>query len=199
MSRDGTTATTETGAPGPAGRWRDRLVAFGWLVLLWNLLWGEFTWGNLLAGALVAGAVLLFFPLPPVTFGGRLRPRALLVFLLRFAGELITASVHVSRIAVRPGYLPRSAILAVRLRVRTDLNLALTAEVVSLVPGTLIIDVDREAGVLYVHVLDVHGPSDLTAGRDRILAVERRIVRAIGTAAEVRLVEAAAVEKGTPP
>ncbi|MGN9809694.1 Na+/H+ antiporter subunit E [Micromonospora sp. BQ11] len=182
---------------GRIGRGRDRLVAVGWLVLLWNLLWGDVSWGNLVGGVLVAGAVLLFFPLPPVTFGGRVRPRAVLVLLLRFAGELVTASANVARIAVRPGYRPRGAIIAVRMRVRTDLNLALTAEVLSLVPGTLVVEVDRDAGVIYVHVLDVRDPSDLVDSRDRIHAVERRLVRAFGSAAEVRLVESATIEKGT--
>jgi len=87
---------------------------------------------------------------------------------------------------VRPGFRPRGAIIAVPLRVRTDLNLALTAEVISLVPGTLILDVDRDRGVLYVHVLDVRRPEDLTVNRERVLAVERRIVRAVGSPAEVR-------------
>ncbi|MEV1147784.1 Na+/H+ antiporter subunit E [Micromonospora sp. NPDC049799] len=197
MSADERAADAPTEPRGRVGRWRDRLIALGWLVLVWNLLWGDVSWGNLVGGALVAGAVLLFFPLPPVTFGGRVRPRALLVFLLRFAGELVTASANVARIAVRPGYRPRGAIIAVRMRVRTDLNLALTAEVVSLVPGTLVVEVDRDAGVIYVHVLDVRGPSDLADSRDRMHAIERRLVRASGSAAEVRLVETATVEKGT--
>ncbi len=177
-------------------RWRDQLVTYGWLVLVWNLLWGDFSWVNLVGGLLVAAVVLLFFPLPPVTFGGRIRPRALLTFLLRFAAELVAASLHVARIAVQPGYVPRGAIIAVRLRVRTDLNLALTAEVISLVPGTLIIDVDRGEGVLFVHLLDVHGPRDLAAGRKQVLTIERRIVRAVGSPAEVRQLDRPA-ERGT--
>lgn len=183
-------------ARGRAGRWRDQAIALGWLVLIWNLLWGEFSWGNLLGGLLVGSAVLLFFPLPPVSFGGRVRPRAVLVLAVSFLAELVQASAHVAGIAVRPGYRPRGAILAVRLRVRTDLNLALTAEAISLVPGTLILDVDRDNGVLYVHVLDVRGPQDLTASRARILAVERRIVRAVGSADELRRVQTDSVDRG---
>ncbi|WP_405094934.1 Na+/H+ antiporter subunit E [Micromonospora sp. NBC_01412] len=181
-----------------AVRWRDRLTALAWMVGVWNLLWGRISWGNLLGGLLVGLAVLVFFPLPPVTFGGRLRPRALLVLAGRFVTELVSASIHVARVAVQPGYLPRGAIIAVRLRVRTDLNLALTAEAISLVPGTLIIDVDRERGLLYVHVLDVRGPADLTASRERTLATEARIVRAIGSAAELRLLDTPAPDIPVP-
>ncbi|MEV4655669.1 Na+/H+ antiporter subunit E [Micromonospora sp. NPDC049301] len=193
------------GADGPAeprsrlGRWRDQALALGWLVVVWNLLWGEINWANLAGGLLVGGVVLLFFPLPAVTFAGRLRPRALLVFAVRFGAELVSASLHVARIAVQPGYQPRGAIIAVRLRVPTDLNLALTAEAVSLVPGTLILEVDRDSGTLYLHVLDTHGPAELTLARERTLAIERRIVRAVGSAAELRRVETDPVEKGTLP
>ncbi|MEU4398750.1 Na+/H+ antiporter subunit E [Micromonospora orduensis] len=184
---------------GRFGRWRDQAVALGWLVLVWNLLWGRISWGNLVSGLLVGSAVLVFFPLPAVTFGGRLRPRALLVFAGRFVVELVSASLHVARIAVQPGYRPRGAIIAVTLRVRTDLNMALTAEAVTLVPGTLILEVDRESATLYLHVLDTHGPADLGAARERTLALERRIVRAVGSAAEVRRIETPPVEKGTSP
>ncbi|MGY0006099.1 Na+/H+ antiporter subunit E [Micromonospora sp. I033] len=173
-------------AVGRGGRRRDQAVALGWLVAIWLLLWGDLSWGNLLAGLVIGAAVLLFFPLPPVTFGGRLRPGPLLVLAVTFVGELVSASLHVAAVALRPGFRPRGAIIAVPLRVRTDLNLALTAEVISLVPGTLILEVNRDRGVLYVHVLDVRRPEDLTASRERVLAVERRIVRAVGSAAEVR-------------
>ncbi|MDG4808467.1 Na+/H+ antiporter subunit E [Micromonospora sp. WMMD1120] len=186
-------------ARGRLGRWRDQAVALGWLVLVWNLLWGDLTWGNLVGGLLVGGAVLVFFPLPAVSFGGRLRPWPLLVFAARFVVQLVSASLHVARIAVQPGYRPRGAIIAVRLRVASDLNLALTAEVISLVPGTLVLEVDRDSGTLYLHVLDTHEPADLDVARDRTLTVERRIVRAVGSDAELRRAEKASPERGTRP
>ena len=191
----GSGGTPPQGVRARLGRRRDRLIAVGWLVLVWNLFWGDFSWGNLLGGLLVAAGVLVFFPLPPVTFGGRLRLRGLLVFGMRFVTELVRASLHVARIAVQPGYVPRSAIVAVRLRVPTDLNLALTAEVLSLVPGTLIVETDRQAAVLYVHVLDVHGPADLVAARKQVRIVERRIVAAVGSDAELRQVRSVPVDK----
>ncbi|MBL6274760.1 Na+/H+ antiporter subunit E [Micromonospora fiedleri] len=195
MTRPEPDATPTQGVRSRLGRRRDRVLAVGWLVVAWNLFWGDFSWANLLGGMLVAAAVVLFFPLPPVTFDGRLRLRGLLVFTVRFVSELIRASLHVARIAVQPGYVPRSAIVAVRLRVPTDLNLALTAEVLSLVPGTLIVETDRQAAVLYVHVLDVHGPADLVAARRQVRVVERRIVAAVGSNAELRQVLSVPVDK----
>ncbi|MFC6017269.1 Na+/H+ antiporter subunit E [Plantactinospora solaniradicis] len=168
-------------------RFRDHLFTVAWLVAVWSLLWGEFSLGNLIGGALVAMVVLVFMPLPRVTFGGRLRPLALAALAAWFVIELLVASVQVAWVAVRPGAAPRNAIIAVRLRVRSDLNLTLTAEVLSLVPGTLIVEADRDTGTLYVHVLDVRGAGHLAESRARILALEARLVRAVGSAAELRL------------
>ncbi|MGW0433226.1 Na+/H+ antiporter subunit E [Micromonospora sp. NPDC003197] len=180
----------------PRTRWRDQAVAVGWLILVWNLLWGEFTWGNIVGGLAVALVVLLFFPLPPVTFEGRLRPIGLLRFGTRFIYDLITASAQVAWTALRPRYQPRNAIIAVPLRVRSDLNLTLTAEAVSLVPGSLIVEVDRSAGVLYVHVLDVRGPEDLDQARQDVLDLEARILRAVGSKAELRQLQQSPIDRG---
>lgn len=185
----GTRRDARAARTGSRLRWRDQLVAMCWLVLVWNLLWGEFSVGNLLGGVLVAMAVLVFFPLPSVSFGGRLRPVALLRFAVRFAADLVVASCHVALTALRPGYVPRNAIVAVRLRVRSDLNLTLTAEALSLVPGSLIIETDRRTGTLYVHVLDVRGPDPVANARRSVHELEARIVRAVGSAAELRMLE----------
>ncbi|MEV0608927.1 Na+/H+ antiporter subunit E [Polymorphospora rubra] len=170
-------------------RWRDQLVAVVWLVLVWNLLWGDFSIGNVIGGLVVAAVVLVFFPLPRVTFGGRIRPLALLRFVLQFLADLITASIQVAGMALRPGYRPNSGIIAVQLRVHSDLNLTLTAEALSLVPGSLIVEADRSTGTLYVHVLDIEGPDGVERMRREILELEARIIRATGSAAELRLLE----------
>nr|MDT0657069.1 Na+/H+ antiporter subunit E [Micromonospora sp. DSM 115978] len=176
--------------PSSRHRLRDQLLTVGWLVLVWNLLWGEFSVGNLVGGVLVAVFILVFFPLPSVTFGGRFRPVGVVRFLTWFLSDLVVASVQVAGIALRPGYVPRSAIIGVRLRIRSDLNLTLTAEALSLVPGSLIIEADRENATLYVHVLDVRGPADVTAARRKVLDLEARIVRAVGSDAELRMLAA---------
>jgi multicomponent Na+:H+ antiporter subunit E len=173
--------------PASRHRLRDQLVTVGWLVLVWNLLWGDFSVGNVVGGAAVALFILLFFPLPSVTFGGRVRPVALLGFVLRFLADLLVASFQVAATALRPGYVPTSAIIGVGLRVRSDLNLTLTAEALSLVPGSLIVEADRANGTLYVHVLDVRSPDDVAAAHRKVLDLEARIVRAIGSDAELRM------------
>lgn len=155
---------------------------------IWVLLWGSFTPLTMVGGLLVAIVVLLVFPLPPVTYAGRIHPLGLLRFAVRFAFDLVVASAQIVVLAFRFGHVPRSAIIAVALRAPSDLNLTLTAEALSLVPGSLIVDADRKRGVLYVHVLGVSSAAEADRFRVDVLALERRIVQAFGSPAERRVI-----------
>ncbi|MEU7575532.1 Na+/H+ antiporter subunit E [Micromonospora sp. NPDC049240] len=167
-------------------RWRNRAVAVTGLVTVWVLLWGTFTWANVISGLAVAAVLLVVFPLPPVTFAGRIRPVPLARFLARFLWDLVVASAQVAWLAIRFGHTPRGAIIAVRLRVNTDLNLTLTAEALSLVPGSLILEADRGTGTLYVHVIGVRTLDEVERFRRGVRELEERIVAAVGSAGELR-------------
>jgi multicomponent Na+:H+ antiporter subunit E len=170
-------------------RVRDRLIAIGVLSAVWMLLWGAFSWAMLVGALVVSAAVVVVFPLPPVTFAGRLRPVGLLRFAVNFVRDLVVASARLAWTAFRFGYEARSAVIAVRLAVGTDLNLTLCGVAVSLIPGSLIVDTDREAGVLYIHVFDVADRDAVERFRREVHALEARIVRAIGSDAELRQIE----------
>ena len=157
---------------------KNKLVAAAGLTVIWVLLWGRPTVLNVLGGMIIATIVLTVFPLPPITFGGRISPLGVLRFFARFLSDLVVASVQIAVLAFRFGHTPRSAVVGVRLRVPTDLNLTLTSEALSLVPGSLIVEVDRETGTLYMHVL---GGGDIEAFRRSVLDLEARIIDAIGT------------------
>ncbi|HEY8474816.1 MAG TPA: Na+/H+ antiporter subunit E [Natronosporangium sp.] len=169
----------------PSRRARDWLLAVGVLTAIWMLLWGVFSWATLLSGMVVSALIVLAFPLPPVTFAGRPRPLGLLRFWGRFFTDLVSASAKLAWTALRPRYRPRSAVIGVQLAVRSDLNLTLCGEAVSLIPGSLIVDMDRAAGILYIHVFDVSDRAAVDQFRREVHALEGRIVRAIGSKAEL--------------
>ena len=60
-----------------------------------------------------------------------------------------------------------------------------TAEAISLVPGSIVVDVDRQESVLYVHVINVRTEEDLEEFRDEVFATEKRLVMAIGSKNDV--------------
>ncbi|PZG18643.1 Na+/H+ antiporter subunit E [Micromonospora craterilacus] len=186
------TPAPPTDPPNPpltrTARRRNRIVAVTCLVVVWVLLWGTLSWANVISGLVVAAVLLAVFPLPPVTFAGRIHPLPLLRFALRFLLDLVVASAQIAWLALRVGHTPRSAIIAVQLRVNTDLNLTLTAEALSLVPGSLILEADRSTGTLFIHVINVDSLAEVEQFRRGVLELEARIIAAIGSADEQRRV-----------
>ena len=156
------------------------------LVVLWMLLWGQFSWLAFASGVLVAVLVTRAFYLPAVELSGRFNPFWFLVFLGRFALDLAVASFQVAWIAVRPRRPGRNAVIAVDLVTRTDFVMTAVALAISLIPGSVVVDVDREASVLYLHVLGVDDRSQVAETRERVLRVERALVRALGSADDLR-------------
>jgi multicomponent Na+:H+ antiporter subunit E len=150
-----------------------------WLTAVWVLLWGDLSVGNVLAGALIGIAVTVGLTMAPIQFHGRLRPLGLVRLVVRFVFDLVRASFEVAAIALRPGYTPRGAVIGVQLRSHSDLYLTLTAELVSLVPGSLVVEAHRLTGTLYVHVLDVAWSGGIEAARHAVLDQEERLLRAV--------------------
>lgn len=166
------------------GRLRQQGVLLVWLVLVWNLLWGTFSWANLLSGVVIALVVTTLLPLPAVETVGAIRPVAALRFVGRFLVDLLVSSVEVSWLAFRPG-THRSAIITVQLRTDSDLLLTVIAEALSLVPGSLVLDLDREHSVLALHLVQVRDEAHVERQRANVLGMEDRVVRAFGSAADV--------------
>ncbi len=158
-----------------------------WLVLLWMLLWGAFSWMNLVTGAIIALIVTRVFYLPPIQLSGRFNLWWAFRFAVRFAWDVVRASVHVSWLAVDPRSIPSSSVIAVPLRSRSDLIMTLVSIAISLVPGSLVVEADRLRAVLYVHFLDTRVLDDVDTARAGVLDVERRIVMALGSHDDIAL------------
>jgi multicomponent Na+:H+ antiporter subunit E len=171
---------------GPAaGQLRHQLSLLVWLVLVWILLWGTWTWANVLSGLLVALAVTVLLPLPAVVGGIRVRPLPLLGFLGHFLLDLTISGAQVAWQALSPGPQRKSAIVRVRLRTDSDLLLTMIAQTLCLVPGSLVLDLDREERIIALHLLHVRDHEHVELEKAGVLAVEDRIVRAFGSAAEI--------------
>ena len=87
------------------------------------LLWGVFSWANLISGLVVAAVVLRRLPAAagrPSPAGSG--PSRCCASLARFAADLVRGQRAARRLAFRFGHQPRSAIIRVPLRVRSDLT-----------------------------------------------------------------------------
>jgi len=142
---------------------------FLWNILLavnWALLTGQFNLENLVAG-FVIGFLLLW--ILRQSFGQTdyfPKVRNAIAFSLNFMRELLLSNLSVARtVLFEPRDKIHPAFLAIPLEAKTDAEIALLANLITLTPGTLSLDVSTDRSVLYIHTLDVE---DVDALRDEI-------------------------------
>jgi multicomponent Na+:H+ antiporter subunit E len=177
-----------------------RALIVVWLTFVWVMLWGEVSVGNVLGGLILGVLIVAAFP-PGAGHGRGLRPLAVVGFGLWFAKELVIANVTVAAQIVRPRLRLEQGIVAVPLRTSSPLITTFVANTISLTPGTLTVEIrpaefgvqEHDVGtepttppVLYVHCLVTGDPDQVRADG---LALEQRVVRAFGTAADLAAVQ----------
>jgi multicomponent Na+:H+ antiporter subunit E len=127
------------------------------LALGWAAATGSFSLLNLMFGAFIA-LVALALVRDRVT-GPRIsrRLRRVLALLALFLYELFLSALKVALLVVRPDMRQQlqPGIIAFPLRVTSDAEIALLANLITLTPGTLSVDVSEDRRYLFVHALDV--------------------------------------------
>lgn len=152
-----------------------------WLVLLWLLLWHQFTPLAVVSGIVMAVFVTRVFRLPTVELLGRINLWHSLVFIVRFIAAVVMGAVRVTIQVFDFRRQPGAAIVEVPLRYADDIVTTHVAVTASLIPGSLVVESDRDRRTLYLHVIGVCSRDDVDRFRAEVLRWERRIVRAVGT------------------
>lgn len=146
------------------------------LAVVWALATGSLSELNLAIGFVVGMAVLH-------VVGAAVGDSRYVVRLVRLVGlalyflyELALSSVRVALDVLRPTLRMKPAVIAVPLDIDRDAEITLLANLISLTPGTLTIDVADDRSCLYVHAMYGGDPDALAAGIKRTF--ERRIKEA---------------------
>jgi multicomponent Na+:H+ antiporter subunit E len=144
------------------------------LALVWALLTGVFRPTNLLLGFALGYVVLLLArrAVGPTTYFDKVRQ--VISFLLFFVWELVLANVRVAAdvLTLRPRMRPR--IIAVPLEAHTHFEIVMLANLISLTPGTLSLDVATDRRVLYIHAMYADDPEAVR--REIKDGLERRLL-----------------------
>ncbi|MUP44781.1 Na+/H+ antiporter subunit E [Gramella sp. BOM4] len=123
------------------------------LTFVWVALTGDFSFENYLFGFFLNFHILWL-----ITAGrGKTRyflivPKTILL-LLFFFYELVKANLQVAYEVITPRLNMRPGIIMVPLEVTSDLSITVLANMISLTPGTLSIDVSNDKKVLFVHAM----------------------------------------------
>ncbi|MBZ9628969.1 Na+/H+ antiporter subunit E [Psychroflexus sp. CAK57W] len=146
------------------------------LMLIWVFLTGEYNFNNFLFGFGLSFIILWilsgnedrsskkYFKIVP----------KMISFVLFFLWELTKANIQVAYEVITPKFNMKPGIVALPLDAKTDLEITLLANLITLTPGTLALDVSTDRSVLYVHAMYVVDKKDFI--EDIKQGFERRLL-----------------------
>lgn len=148
------------------------------LATIWTLLWGRFTVPNIVLGMVVAVVIMVLLPLPPVPVQGRVHPWSVLQLLGLFGWYLVASSAQLMWLAIRPGPPPQTGVLRVPLNIKSDLVLVMASSITTLIPGSIVLEIDQVRRILYCHVIDVGNARSVERFYHQAAHVERLLIAA---------------------
>ena len=152
--------------------------------LLWNILLAlawmgmveDFTPQTMLVG-FALGFLILF--LTRRVAGGPyylIKVGQALELLLFTLWELILANLRVAHDVLTPRHYSRPGVIGIPLDARSDAEITLLANLITLTPGTLSLDVSTDRSTLYIHIMYIDN-DDLELVRRKIKdGFERRVL-----------------------
>ena len=140
-----------------------------WVLLNWIPDWQHIVIG-IFASAFVAYMTGDFFIKRPHLFAHPGRYLWFLYYVPIFVWECFKANIDVAYRVIHPNLPIHPGIVKVKTGLTSDTALTFLANSITLTPGTLSVDIDRENGFLYVHWIEVR---ERTTEKATKLIVER--------------------------
>ncbi len=148
---------------------KSRIVVFILSCLVWFLITLKFSLASIVAGlifsfitALFAGEILIIterkFHLGRVIYT--------IGYIIKLFWEMLKANFNVAYIVIHPKLPVKPGIVRVKTNLKRDSALTMLANSITLTPGTLTVDIDKEKSILYIHWIDVKSKELEPATRD---------------------------------
>ena len=146
------------------------------VVTLLLAVWlGGLTPRNLVVG-LVAGYLLLWlvarFQRKQVKYF--IKTPLFFSFLTYYAWELLKSNAVILYEILTPGLDMRPGVIGIPIRAKTDLEITILANLITMTPGTLSLDISPDRRTLYIHAMYIHDPEALR--KDIQENLERRVL-----------------------
>lgn len=127
------------------------------LTIIWVFLTGSFEVVNFVFGFIVTFLILWIISSKDTQTEKyfKLIPK-LISFIFFFLWEVIKANIQVAYEVITPQNKMKPGIVALPLDAKTDTEITLLANLITLTPGTLSLDVSEDKKVLYIHAMYVY-------------------------------------------
>ncbi|WP_240376521.1 Na+/H+ antiporter subunit E [Bacillus piscicola] len=142
------------------------LIAFTWMFL--NNAW---SFGSFISGFIIGIGILYVlkgsqrFYLKGVA--------AIIKLLLIFLKELLMSTLEVAKLVLKPSLDIQPGIFAMDIDLKEDWEITVLSSLITLTPGTLVVDISPDNKTLYIHAIDL--PDAEEARRD----IDHSFVKAI--------------------
>lgn len=128
------------------------------LAVSWVLLTGTFSFMNLVSGFLLGYVIIFALARSPAQRRYIRRLPASIGMILFFLKQLFLANLRVALAVLSPLRKLDPGIVAVPIELQSDLEITLLANLITLTPGTLALDVSLDRKLIYVHAFHVGDP-----------------------------------------
>lgn len=144
------------------------------LALSWTFLSGRLDVYNFVEG-LILGFIILF--LIRRIFGYEkyfFKFFKSIKFFFYVMKEIVVANLQVAYNVVTPGHRLRPGVVGIPLDAKTNLEITLLANIITLTPGTLSLDVSKNREILYVHTMYMKNADDFR--REMKNGIEKKLL-----------------------
>lgn len=146
------------------------------LALAWAVVTSSFSFPNFLLGFVIAAFSLFLIREQIGTEGYFSRVRKIMSLVFLFLYELTLSAWRMVIIVTKPNIDVKPGIFAFPLTCDRDFEITTLANLITLTPGTLSVDVSDDRKTLYVHAIDV--PDADAMRKDIAEGFERKIMEA---------------------
>ncbi|MFH1553092.1 MAG: Na+/H+ antiporter subunit E [Candidatus Omnitrophota bacterium] len=157
---------------------KSRIVLFILAFLIWCLLSWVPDWQHLLVGFFVALFVAamvgdLFVTRPQLLKHPRRYWYFVAHYIPRFLWECFKANIDVAYRVLHPALPIKPGIVKVKTRLKSDMGLTFLANSITLTPGTMSVDIDKDNSVIYIHWINVESKETEAATKIIVEKFER--------------------------
>lgn len=131
------------------------------LALLWAMLSGDISQYSLITGFVLGYLVLGMMATRTTEKSYFMKVRQTLAFALIFLKELTVSTYRVVYDILTPTHYMTPGVIAFPLEAKTDAEITMLANVITLTPGTLSLDVSEDRKILYIHAMYIDDPDEL--------------------------------------
>jgi multicomponent Na+:H+ antiporter subunit E len=149
------------------------------LGLAWALASGRFSLANFCLGFVLGYFFLWLTRRDPTATRYFHRVPQILQFIVIYVWDLIRANLRVAHDVITPRHHMRPGVIGIPLDVQSDAEITMLANLLTLTPGSLALDVSPDRKILYIHAMYIDEGNVEKLRREIKTNLEKRVLQVL--------------------